>query len=69
MIRRYCDRCGIECRELQTIKIPVKRTISGFSTEPMEVCASCRKEYDRIIDTLTDIRFIMFNKFFQLKGD
>lgn len=68
MTKYYCDRCGVECGDLNTIKIPTKRTSFGFETEPMEVCASCQKEYDRIIDALIDIRFLMFEKFFELKG-
>lgn len=71
MIKHYCDRCGVECegRDLAIIKIPTKRTKTGFETEPLDVCPTCEKEYMQIIDTLTDIRFIMFDKFFTMKGE
>ncbi len=71
MTKHYCDRCGTECKEkeLSTIKIPTVKTRNGFEFRPADVCPACAKEYDNIIDTLTDIRFLMFDKFFKQKGE
>lgn len=71
MTKHYCDRCGRECnsRDLTTIKIPKAKTIGGFDTYELDACRVCKKEYDNLLDTLTDIRFLMFEKFFVLKGE
>ena len=66
MIKLYCDRCGKECSHLIEIKIPTEKTIGGFATSDFMVCGECKKEYNDVIDKLTDIRFVMFRGF--MKG-
>lgn len=68
MTKHYCDRCWKECDKLSAISIPEAKMNNGFSTKRIEVCGSCEKDYNKILDTLTDIRFNMFNLFFELKG-
>lgn len=72
MTKYFCDRCGIEISENETtgvVQVPTERRKQGFSVKNITVCPSCKKDYDAIINTLTDIRFIMFDKFFNLKGE
>lgn len=75
MTKHYCDICGKECAKLEEIKVPTEKTFRGFNTKPAQVCRDCAKEYDNIIDKLTDIRFILFRDFMSrrsaesLKGD
>lgn len=66
MIKLYCDRCEKECERLEEIKVPTEKTLGGFSTKCINVCDECKKEYDNIIDKLTDIRFVLFSDF--MKG-
>lgn len=66
MIKTFCDRCEKECKQLAEIKVPTEKTLGGFSTECINVCDECKKEYDNIIDKLTDIRFVLFSDF--MKG-
>lgn len=69
MTKFYCDRCGKECNKLQTIKVPTGKTgLDSFETKPVEVCCDCKKEYDAIINKLTDIRFVLFGDFMKEGG-
>lgn len=72
MVKYYCDRCGEECHKvaLTNVRIPIEKTGFGsFSTSEVEVCPSCKKEYDKIIESLIDIRFEIFDKFFSARSD
>lgn len=72
MTKYFCDRCGTECKEnvLTEVAIPKEKTrFHSFSTERLMVCSACEKEYNNIIDTLIDIRFLMFEKFYHTKGE
>ncbi len=65
MIRKFCDRCGVECEKLTDIKIPIEKSKDGgFSTKEMAVCETCNKIHENIIKTLIDIRFAMYGNFF-----
>lgn len=64
MIKYFCDRCGKEVGKTIQIKVPKEKLNSGdFSTTSVQVCDDCKKEFDKIIDKLIDIRFILFNDF------
>ena len=70
MTKYYCDRCGIECNEkdLKEVRIPKENTGYGsFATKSIEVCSTCKTEYDRIIDMFVDLRITAFSKFFPTK--
>lgn len=72
MTKYFCDRCGIECKEkiLTEVAIPKEKLRYGsFSTDKISVCSACKKEHDKIIDTIIDIRFLMFEKFYEPKGE
>lgn len=72
MTKYFCDRCGIECKEniLTEVAIPKEKSRYGsFSTNRILVCSVCKKEHDKIIDTIIDIHFLMFEKFYDLKGE
>ena len=72
MVKHFCDRCGTECKEniLTEVAVPTEKdSYHSFSTKRILVCHSCYKEYEKIIDTLTSIRFLMFEKFYNLKGE
>ncbi len=67
MIKCFCDRCGKECAELKTIKIPDKKASFGnFSTRELQVCSECEQEHIILLDKLRDIRFILYRDF--MKG-
>lgn len=71
MTKYYCDRCGIECNEkdLKEIRIPKENTGYGtLATKPIEVCSTCKTEYDKITDMFVDMRIAIFSKFFPMKG-
>ena len=63
MTKHYCDRCGKECEKLVEIKVPDKKTRYGWQAKPAQVCDDCEKEYNDIIDKLTEIRFVLFRDF------
>lgn len=64
MIKYFCDRCGKEVRKTIQINVPKEKLKYGdFTTTSIEVCDDCKKEFDKIIDKLIDIRFILFNDF------
>lgn len=66
MTKYFCDRCGKEVKRTTQIKVPKEKLSGGnFSTMSIEVCDDCKKEFDIIIDKLTDIRFILFNDFIE----
>lgn len=71
MIKVYCDRCGIEIKSnaLTEVVIPKEKGENHtIITERIIVCNACATEHDKIIDALTDIRFLMFEKFYNAKG-
>ena len=66
MTRHFCDRCGVECKSLITIKVPTENHGSGsFSTEEMQVCKTCNELHESILDTLTEIRITMYRNLFE----
>ena len=66
MTKLYCDRCGKACGKLHTIKVPESKTSrDSFNVKPVEVCSDCEKEYDAIIEKLTEIRFVLFGDFME----
>jgi hypothetical protein len=67
MIRKYCDRCGIECEILTTIKIPKEKIKLGYITKEIEVCQKCNDLHESLLETLTDIRFTLYGNIF-MKG-
>ena len=67
MIRKYCDRCGIECETLTTIKIPKEKNKHGYITEEIEVCQKCNDLHENLLETLTDITFTLYGNIF-MKG-
>lgn len=70
MIRKYCDRCGVECKSLTAIKIPIKNHGHGsYSTEEMAVCEECNKIHESITETLTEIRISMYANLFMKGAD
>lgn len=72
MTKYFCDRCGTDCTKsvLTEVTIPKEKTrFHSFTTKRLMVCSDCEKEYYNIIDTLTDIRFLMFEKFYPTKGE
>ena len=69
MIRKFCDRCGVEFNSLTAIKIPIENHGHGsYSTKTIEVCDRCNKIHENINETLTEIRFSMYANIFT-KGD
>jgi DNA-directed RNA polymerase subunit RPC12/RpoP len=66
MIKYFCDRCGKEVGKTIQIKIPKEKLKYGdFRATSIGVCDDCKKEFDKIIDKLTDIRFILFDDFME----
>ena len=66
MIKYYCDRCGIECNELEKMSIPSKKYSYEYTkTEEVSLCEGCAKQAKDIFDNCTDIRLMMFGKFMQ----
>ena len=65
MIRCYCDRCGKEIDRTNKISIPKQKTTYGFETVEKEVCSECEEVFNDIISKLVDIRFILFEGFFE----
>lgn len=69
MTRKFCDRCGKECESLIEIHIPLENHGNGrFSVEEKEVCGECNEIHNKLVETLTDIRFMMYKNLFELKG-
>lgn len=65
MIRKFCDRCGVECKCLTDIKIPLENHGNGsFSVEEMAVCDKCYEIHENIIETLAEIRISMYANLF-----
>lgn len=63
MTKHYCDRCGMECEKLVTVRVPTENHHNGsFSTKSVEVCPYCEEVANRLIDLITDIRFTIFEK-------
>jgi hypothetical protein len=71
MIRKFCDRCGVECERLIDIKIPFEIHGNGsFCTKEITVCDTCNKIHENINKTLTEIRFSMYaNLFYKGRAD
>ena len=68
MTKHYCDRCGAECKEgeLKDIRLPVSKTrYHSLETKRLDVCPTCEKEFNGIIDTLLDIHLLMFDKLYK----
>ena len=56
MTKHYCDRCGVECDKLNSVRVTVKNLGNGSSlTETMEVCPACEKDGERIITYAIDL--------------
>ena len=65
MTRHFCDRCGLECKSLITIKLPFKNNGHGsYSTEEMQVCKTCNELHAAILESLTDIKITMYRNLF-----
>ena len=70
MTKHYCDRCGVECDKLNSVRVTVKNLGNGSNlTETMEVCPACEKEHKRLEDMLIDFKITVYSKFFKLKDD
>lgn len=70
MIRKYCDRCGIECDTLYTIKIPAdKREYACFESIKVDVCEKCRVHNDKLLKMVSDFRFLLYENFFNVKRE
>lgn len=72
MTKYFCDRCGTECKEnvLTEVAIPKeKNRFHSFTTERLMVCTACEKEYNNITDFLIDIELLIFEKFYNTKGE
>ena len=66
MTKYFCDRCGKECIELKTIKVPYKKgSFGNFSTRELQVCSECEKEHVILLDKVRDIRFILYRDFME----
>ena len=63
MIKYFCDRCGKEAKKTIQVSVPKEKLNEGFNTMSLQVCDDCKKEFDKIINKLTDIRFILFSDF------
>ena len=62
---KYCDRCGEKCDELFRIRVPNEKGSYGeFTVREMEVCKKCQTLHNNIVNTLTDIRFSMYENIF-----
>lgn len=47
MTKHYCDRCGVDCEKLSTVRIPKENHCNGsYSTETIEVCPDCGQKLD-----------------------
>ena len=64
MIKKYCDRCGIECKSLINIKIPAEKHKNSYSVRTIEICEKCNKIHESLLETLTDIRFSLYTNIF-----
>ena len=65
MTKKYCDRCGVERRELTAIKIPCEIHENGdFSVREIEVCEKCNEIHIKILKSLTDMRFSLYENVF-----
>ncbi|MBO5010512.1 MAG: hypothetical protein J6D20_07455 [Clostridia bacterium] len=65
MIRKFCDRCGVECKSLFDIRVPLENHGHGsYSTKDMAVCEKCNKIHESILETLTEMRFSMYENLF-----
>lgn len=70
MIKKYCDRCGVECEKLETVHIPTENHNNGsYSAGTIEVCPDCEKEYRKIEDVLIDFKITVYRKFFNIAVD
>lgn len=70
MTKHYCDRCGLECKSLSSIRVPTVNNGNGsYSTKTIEVCPICEKEHRQFEDMLIDFKIAAYSKFFKLKGD
>lgn len=63
MIKKFCDRCGKECKELNDVKIPNIKGSQSFSTKTVQLCRECKCVSDDLCDKLVDIHFLLFRDF------
>lgn len=68
MIRKFCDRCGVECKSLIAIKIPQETHEHGYCTKEIEVCKKCNDLHESLLETLTNIRFSLYKGVFGMEG-
>ena len=68
MTRKFCDRCGVECKSLTAIKIPKEKHKHGYSTRVIEVCKKCNDLHESLLETLTDIHFSLYRGVFGMEG-
>lgn len=70
MIKCYCDRCGAEVPALYEVHVPDKKLSNkSFTNKTINVCFDCKKENEKILELLTDIRFLVFANYFEKGGD
>ena len=70
MIKCYCDRCGVEVSALNTVHIPDEKMDNGdFTNKTIYVCFDCKKEHEKTLKMLTDIRFLVFANYFEKGGE
>lgn len=69
MIRKFCDRCGVERNELTQILIPKEnRGMGSFISESIEVCEECNKLNINLLETLTVMRFSLYENVFMKRN-
>jgi hypothetical protein len=70
MIRKYCDRCGIECNVLHTIKIPAdKREHAFVECIEVDVCEKCREHNNKLLKMVSDFRRLLYENFYNVKSE
>lgn len=69
MTRKFCDRCGIECKTLTQIKIPKEKHKHGYSAKNIEVCPKCNALHESFLEKLTDIHFVLYADFLSNGGE
>ena len=69
VVKYYCDRCGKETKNLEQISVPSEKKRNSFLPKLFQVCPECEKEYDDIINKLTDIRFVLFDGFMRKEDE
>lgn len=73
MIKRYCDRCKKEVREIKKADVFVEKRDDTLLRKEIELCSECSAELKRfenaLIPCLIDLKISLYQNFMDFRGN